>query len=60
MMLEGAGFDVVDPEWNTDADRFIAALEEHQPDILGHVGPAHDDDAVHEGRHQRAGAARDP
>ena len=35
MMLEGAGFDVVDLGINTDADRFIAALEEHQPDILG-------------------------
>jgi len=35
MMLEGAGFDVVDLGINTDADRFIAALEEHRPDILG-------------------------
>jgi methylmalonyl-CoA mutase cobalamin-binding domain/chain len=35
MMLEGAGFEVVDLGINTDADRFIAALEEHHPDILG-------------------------
>jgi methylmalonyl-CoA mutase cobalamin-binding domain/chain len=35
MMLEGAGFDVVDLGINTDADEFLAALEEHQPDILG-------------------------
>jgi methylmalonyl-CoA mutase cobalamin-binding domain/chain len=35
MMLEGAGFEVVDLGINTDADRFITALEEHQPDILG-------------------------
>jgi len=35
MMLEGAGFEVVDVGINTDADRFIAALEEHKPDILG-------------------------
>jgi methanogenic corrinoid protein MtbC1 len=35
MMLEGAGFEVVDLGINTDADKFIAALEEHQPDILG-------------------------
>jgi methylmalonyl-CoA mutase cobalamin-binding domain/chain len=35
MMLEGAGFEVVDLGINTDADEFIAALEEHQPDILG-------------------------
>lgn len=35
MMLEGAGFEVVDLGINTDADAFCAALEEHQPDILG-------------------------
>ena len=35
MMLEGAGFEVVDLGINTDADKFIAALAEHQPDILG-------------------------
>ena len=35
MMLEGAGFEVFDIGINTSADEFIAALEEHQPDILG-------------------------
>ncbi len=35
MMLEGAGFEVIDLGINTDADEFIAALEEHKPDILG-------------------------
>ena len=35
MMLEGAGFEVFDLGINTDADRFMAALEEHRPDILG-------------------------
>jgi methylmalonyl-CoA mutase cobalamin-binding domain/chain len=35
MMLEGAGFEVHDLGINTDADKFIAALEEHRPDILG-------------------------
>jgi methylmalonyl-CoA mutase cobalamin-binding domain/chain len=35
MMLEGAGFEVVDLGINTDADTFIAALEEHKPEILG-------------------------
>jgi len=35
MMLEGAGFEVVDLGINTDADKFVAALEEHKPDILG-------------------------
>jgi methylmalonyl-CoA mutase cobalamin-binding domain/chain len=35
MMLEGAGFEVVDLGVNTDAEKFIAALLEHKPDILG-------------------------
>jgi methylmalonyl-CoA mutase cobalamin-binding domain/chain len=35
MMLEGAGFEVWDLGINTDADKFINALEEHKPDILG-------------------------
>ena len=35
MMLEGAGFEVFDLGINTDAEKFIAALEEHKPDILG-------------------------
>jgi methylmalonyl-CoA mutase cobalamin-binding domain/chain len=35
MMLEGAGFDVVDLGINTDADKFINALQEHKADILG-------------------------
>ena len=35
MMLEGAGFEVINLGINTDADKFIAALEEHKPDILG-------------------------
>ena len=35
MMMEGAGFDVIDLGINTDLDRFLAALEHHRPDILG-------------------------
>ena len=35
MMLEGAGFEVINLGINTDAEKFIAALEEHKPDILG-------------------------
>jgi len=35
MMLEGAGFEVIDLGINTDVDEFLEALEEHQPDILG-------------------------
>jgi methanogenic corrinoid protein MtbC1 len=35
MMMEGAGFDVFDLGINTDVDKYLAALEEHKPDILG-------------------------
>ena len=35
MMMEGAGFDVVDLGINIAAEDYIAALEEHKPDILG-------------------------
>ena len=35
MMMEGAGFEIVDLGINTDADKFLAALAEHKPDILG-------------------------
>lgn len=35
MMLEGAGFEVIDIGINTDVDEYIAAIEEHKPDILG-------------------------
>lgn len=35
MMMEGAGFKVVDLGINNDADRYAAAVEEHRPEILG-------------------------
>jgi methylmalonyl-CoA mutase cobalamin-binding domain/chain len=35
MMLEGAGFEVFDLGINTDVDKYLGAIEEHQPDILG-------------------------
>lgn len=35
MMLEGAGFEVIDLGINTDVDEYIEALEKHKPDILG-------------------------
>jgi len=35
MMMEGAGFEIIDLGINTDADEYMAALEEHKPDILG-------------------------
>ena len=35
MMLEGAGFEVIDLGINNPVENYLAALEEHQPDILG-------------------------
>lgn len=35
MMMEGAGFEVIDIGINNPVENYIAALEEHQPDILG-------------------------
>jgi len=35
MMMEGAGFEVIDLGINNDVDKYLAALEEHKPDILG-------------------------
>jgi methylmalonyl-CoA mutase cobalamin-binding domain/chain len=35
MMLEGAGFEVVDLGINNPVEDYLAALEEHEPDILG-------------------------
>ena len=35
MMMEGAGFKVVNLGVNTDVEKFLAAVREHQPDLLG-------------------------
>ncbi len=35
MMLEGAGFEVIDIGINNAVEDYFAAIEEHQPDILG-------------------------
>jgi methylmalonyl-CoA mutase cobalamin-binding domain/chain len=35
MMLEGAGFDVVDLGINNPVENYLAALDQHKPDILG-------------------------
>jgi methylmalonyl-CoA mutase cobalamin-binding domain/chain len=35
MMMEGAGFEVIDLGINNPVEKYLAAIEEHQPDILG-------------------------
>jgi methylmalonyl-CoA mutase cobalamin-binding domain/chain len=35
MMMEGAGFEVIDLGINNPVEKYLGAIEEHQPDILG-------------------------
>ncbi|HZZ61604.1 MAG TPA: B12-binding domain-containing protein [Roseiarcus sp.] len=35
MMMEGAGFEVIDLGVNNSVDKYLAAIEQHQPEILG-------------------------
>jgi methylmalonyl-CoA mutase cobalamin-binding domain/chain len=35
MMMEGAGFEVINLGINNPVEKYLAALEEHQPDIIG-------------------------
>ena len=35
MMMEGAGFEVIDLGINNPVEKYLAALEQHQPDFLG-------------------------
>src|SRR5918993_1226923 len=35
MMMEGAGFEVIDLGINCDVEKYLNALEQHKPDILG-------------------------
>jgi 5-methyltetrahydrofolate--homocysteine methyltransferase len=35
MMCEGAGFEVIDVGFNAEPEKFVTAIKEHQPDIVG-------------------------
>jgi len=35
MMMEGAGFEVIDLGTNNSVDKYLDAIEKHQPEILG-------------------------
>jgi 5-methyltetrahydrofolate--homocysteine methyltransferase len=35
MMCEGAGFEIIDIGFNADPEKFIEAIKEHQPDVVG-------------------------
>ena len=50
MMMEGAGFEVVDLGINNPVENYICALEPKNP-TFGNVSPADHHHAVHESRH---------
>ena len=53
MMMEGAGFDVIDLGINCNpVEKYLEALDEHKPDILGMSALLDHDHALHEGRHR--------
>ena len=52
MMMEGAGFKVVNLGINNDAAKFLEAVREHQPEPPGHERIADDDHALHGGGDQ--------
>ena len=54
IMLEGAGFEVIDLGVQVAPETFVAKIEEHQPDIVGLLGVPDHDDADVQGQHQRA------
>ena len=54
MMLEGAGFEVIDLGINNPVEKYLAALEQHQARHSRHVGAADHDHALHESRHRHA------
>jgi 5-methyltetrahydrofolate--homocysteine methyltransferase len=35
MMCEGAGFEVINLGFNVDPEKFVEAIKEHQPDVVG-------------------------
>jgi len=35
MMCEGAGFEIIDIGFNADPEKFVDAIKEHQPDVVG-------------------------
>ncbi len=52
MMMEGAGFEVIDLGINNPVEKYLEAIEEHQPDILGMSALLDHHHALHEGRHR--------
>ena len=60
IMLEGAGFTVVDLGVNVPPEKFVEEIERAPARRRRLLGVPHDDDADVQGEHQRAGEGRDP
>ena len=58
IMFEGAGFQVIDLGVQVAPEKFIDAIQEHQPDIVGLLRVPHHDHADVQGEHQRAAEGR--
>ena len=58
MMMEGAGFEVINIGINNPVEKYLAAIEEHQARHPRHVGAAHHHHALYEGRHRHAEGKR--
>ncbi len=58
MMLEGAGFEVVDLGTDVTPDKFVKAVQEHKPQVIGMSRPAHHDHAVDDRHDQGARRGR--
>ena len=57
MMMEGAGFEVINIGINNSVEDYFEALEKHQPDILGMSALLTTNHALHESGHRRVGEA---
>ena len=58
IMLEGAGFEVIDLGVQVAPEKFVEAIAEHRPDIVGFSCVLDHDDADVQGEHQRVGEGR--
>ncbi len=58
IMFEGAGFQVIDLGVQVAPEKFVDAIREHQPDIVGLLRVPHHDHADVQGEHQRAAEGR--
>ena len=54
MMMEGAGFEVFDLGVNNGVEKYLEAIEKHQPEIVGMSALADHDHALHESHHRHA------